>query len=234
MAPSARRRRTAAKAAIWVSASAPAAWLAWRAAHGGLGANPIEEVLHQTGWWGLVLLTTTLAITPVRRLAGWQTIVRYRRLVGLFAFFYLTLHFSTYLVLDQWFAWRYILEDIVERPFITVGFAAWLLLSALAVTSTRGWIRRLGARWQRLHRLIYLACTLGVLHFFWKVKADTREPLIFAAVVGILLLARLPAVHRLVSRRPTVPLPRRALAVTAEEDRRQMPGNVRGARQATE
>lgn len=234
MAPPARRRRTAVKAAIWVAASAPAVWLAWRAAQGGLGANPIEEVLHKTGWWGLVLLTTTLAITPVRRLAGWQRIVRYRRLVGLFAFFYLTLHFSTYLVLDQWFAWSYILEDVAERPFITVGFAAWLLLSVLAVTSTRGWIRRLGAKWQRLHRLIYLACTLGVLHFFWKVKADTREPLIFAAVVGILLLARLPAVHRRASRRPAVPRPRRALARAAEEERSQTPGNVRHVQQATE
>ena len=126
--------------------------------------------------------------------------MRYRRLVGLFAFFYLTLHFSTYLVLDQWFAWNYILEDIAERPFITVGFAAWLLLLTLAVTSTRGWIRRLGVRWLRLHRLIYLASSLGVLHFFWKVKADTREPLIFAAVVGLLLLARVPAVRRLISR----------------------------------
>jgi sulfoxide reductase heme-binding subunit YedZ len=200
MASSAHRCRVAAKAAIWISLLTPAAWLVWRATHGDLGANPIEEVLHRTGWWGLVLLTTTLAITPVRRLTGWHQIVRYRRLVGLFAFFYLTLHFSTYLVLDQWFAWNYILEDIAERPFITVGFAAWLLLLTLAVTSTRGWIRRLGVRWQRLHRLIYLASSLGVLHFFWKVKADTREPLIFAVVVGLLLLARVPAVQRLISR----------------------------------
>jgi sulfoxide reductase heme-binding subunit YedZ len=199
MTSSARRRR-AAKAAIWVSALTPAAWLVWRAIHGELGANPIEEVLHRTGWWGLVMLTSTLAITPVRRLTSWHSIVRYRRLVGLFAFFYLTLHFSTYLVLDQWFAWEYILEDIAERPFVTVGFAAWLLLLTLAATSTRGWIRRLGVRWQRLHRLIYFASALGVLHFYWKVKADTREPLIFAAVIGLLLLARVPAVQRLVSR----------------------------------
>ena len=143
MASSAHRRRAAAKAAIWVSALTPAAWLVWRATQGELGANPVEEVLHRNGWWGLVLLTTTLAITPVRRLTGWHSIVRYRRLVGLFAFFYLTLHFSTYLVLDQWLAWEYILEDIAERPFITVGFAAWLLLLTLALTSTRGWIRRL-------------------------------------------------------------------------------------------
>ncbi len=114
MASSASRRRAAAKVAVWVSALTPAAWLAWRATHGQLGANPIEEVLHRTGWWGLLLLTTTLAITPVRRLSGWHPILRYRRLVGLFAFFYLTLHFSTYLLLDQWLAWEYILEDIAD------------------------------------------------------------------------------------------------------------------------
>ncbi len=200
MAASARRRRVAVKTAIWASALMPVAWLIWRAARGELGANPIEELLHRTGWWGLVLLTTTLAVTPVRRLTGWHTIVRYRRLVGLFAFFYLTLHFSTYLVLDQWFAWKYILEDIAERPFITVGFTAWLLLLTLAITSTRSWVRRLGVRWQRLHRLIYLASALGVLHFYWKVKADTREPLIFAAVIGLLLVVRVPAVRRTISR----------------------------------
>lgn len=194
------RRRVAIKAAIWVSALIPAAWLIWQARLGDLGANPIEEVLHRTGWWGLVLLTVTLAVTPVRRLTGWHSIVRYRRLLGLFAFFYVCLHLSTYLVLDQWFAWSYILEDIAERPFITVGFAAWLILLALAFTSTRGWIRRLGKRWQRLHRLIYLAAGLGALHFFWKVKADTREPLIFVAVIAVLLLARLPAFRRFVSR----------------------------------
>jgi sulfoxide reductase heme-binding subunit YedZ len=200
MAFSVRRRRAAAKAAIWASALMPAAWLIWQGTHGELGANPIEEVLHRTGWWGLVLLTTTLAVTPVRRLTGWHQIVLYRRLVGLFAFFYLTLHFGTYLVLDQWFAWSYILEDIAERPFITVGFTAWLLLLAFAFTSTRGWVRRLGRRWRRLHRLIYVASALGVLHFYWNVKADAREPLIFGAVIGLLLLARVPAVQRLASR----------------------------------
>lgn len=199
MASSTKRRRVAIKAVIWVSALMPAAWLVWRAMHGDLGANPIEEVLHRLGWWGLVLLTTTLAITPVRRITGWHGIIRFRRLVGLFAFFYLTLHFATYLVLDQWFAWGYILEDIAERPFITAGFAAWLILLTLAVTSTRGWIRRLGRKWQRLHRLIYLAAGLGALHFFWKVKADTQEPLVFAGVIGLLLLARVPAVQRAIS-----------------------------------
>jgi sulfoxide reductase heme-binding subunit YedZ len=182
----------AVKTAIWVAALIPAAWLAWDATRGGLGANPIEALQLRTGWWGLVLLTTTLAITPVRRLTGWHSIVRVRRLLGLFAFFYICLHLTNYIVLDQWFDFSMILEDITERPFITVGFAAWLILLSLAITSTRGWIRRLGRKWQRLHRLVYVAAGLGTLHFFWKVKADTREPLVFVAIVAVLLLLRVP------------------------------------------
>ncbi len=200
MAGSAARRLAAAKALIWLGALVPAGWLVARAVRGHLGANPVEEVLHQLGWWGLVLLTTTLAITPLRRLTGWHGIIRFRRLLGLFAFFYLSLHFMTYLILDQWLAWGYIVEDIAERPFITAGFLAWLLLLPLAFTSTRGWIRRLGRKWQRLHRLVYLAAGLGVLHFFWKVKADTREPLVFVTILAVLLAARLPAVRRVASR----------------------------------
>ena len=183
----------AAKTAIWVAALIPAAYLAWNGARGGLGANPIEAVQLRTGWWGLVLLTVALAISPVRRLTGWHSIVRVRRLLGLFAFFYICLHLTNYVVLDQWFAFDMILEDITERPFITVGFGAWLILLALAITSTRGWIRRLGRNWQRLHRLVYAAAGLGALHFFWKVKADTREPLIFIAILAILFLLRMPA-----------------------------------------
>lgn len=188
-----RRGWVAAKATIWVAALIPAAWLAWNGVRGGLGANPIEAVQLRTGWWGLVLLTITLAITPVRRLTGWHSIVRVRRLLGLFAFFYICLHLTNYVVLDQWFAFGMILEDIVERPFITVGFAAWLALLALAITSTRGWIRRLGGNWRRLHRLVYVAAGLGALHFFWKVKADTREPLVFIAILAVLFLLRAPA-----------------------------------------
>lgn len=200
MAGSAARRLAFVKALIWLGALVPAGWLVARAVRGHLGANPVEEVLHQLGWWGLVLLTTTLAITPLRRLTGWHGIIRFRRLLGLFAFFYLSLHFMTYLILDQWLAWGYILEDIAERPFITAGFLAWLLLLPLAFTSTRGWIRRLGRKWQRLHRLVYIAAGLGVLHFFWKVKADTREPLVFVTILAVLLAARLPAVRRAASR----------------------------------
>ena len=192
------------RAAIWVLALSPAGSLAWRAASGNLGANPIEEVTHQTGWWALFILLASLSVTPLRRLTGWHRVIRYRRLIGLFAFFYATLHFLTYLVLDQFFAFAYILEDIAERPFITSGFAAWMLLLALAVTSTRRWIRRLGRKWQRLHRLVYLAATLGGIHFFWNVKADTREPLIFLSVLAVLLALRLPVLLRARSRRPTV------------------------------
>ena len=157
---------------------------------GGLGANPIEEITHRTGWWALLLLTVTLAVTPARRLTARPGLVKYRRLLGLFAFFYANLHFLTYLVLDQFFGWSYIVEDIAERPFITVGFGAWLILLLLAVTSTRGWIRRLRRNWQRLHRLIYAAALAGGVHFLWKVKADTREPLVFLAVIAALLAYR--------------------------------------------
>ncbi len=178
----------------------PGAWLASDFLRDRLGANPIEEVVHRLGWWGLVFLMLSLAVTPVRRLTGWNRLVRHRRFVGLVAFAYLTAHFLSYVVLDQFFAWSYILEDIVERPFIMSGFAAWFLLMPLAITSTRRWIRRLGRRWVKLHRLVYVAGALGVLHFYWKVKADTREPLIFAVVLLVLLLLRFPMVRRWIVR----------------------------------
>jgi len=186
----ARRRRILVKSVLWVGCLAPALSLGIAALADGLGANPIEEITHRTGWWALFLLTVTLAITPLRRLAGKPGWVRYRRLLGLFAFFYATLHFLTYLVLDQFFGWSYIIEDIAERPFITFGFAAWLILLVLAVTSTTGWIRRLRKNWQRLHRLIYAAALAGGVHFLWKVKADAREPVIFLVAIVALLLLR--------------------------------------------
>ena len=187
------------KAVVWAVCLLPAAWLAADAAMGRLGANPIEAVLHRTGWWALTLLLVSLSISPLRRLTGWGRLIRYRRLLGLFAFAWATAHFLSYVVLDQWFAWPFIAEDIAERPFILVGFAAWLLLVPLAVTSTTGWIRRLGRRWRMLHRVVYVAAGLGALHFFWKVKADTREPLIFIGILAVLLLLRLPVVTRRVS-----------------------------------
>lgn len=187
----ARRLRVAVKIVLWVACLLPAVVTGVQGLTDGLGANPIEEVTHRTGWWALFLLTATLAVTPLRRLTGRNDLVRYRRLLGLFAFFYGTLHLLTYLVLDQFFAWSYILEDIVDRPFITVGFTAWVILLLLAGTSTRGWIRRLGKRWRRLHRLVYAAALLGGVHYLWKVKADTREPLWFLAAIGALLGFRL-------------------------------------------
>jgi len=174
----------------------PAAWLTFEALAGRLGANPIEEVLHRTGWWALALLMISLAVTPIRRITGWNRVIRYRRLLGLFAFAWATAHFLGYLVLDQWFAWPYIVEDIAERPFILVGFSAWLLLLPLAVTSTTGWIRRLGKRWRTLHRVVYVVAALGTLHFYWKVKADTSEPLLFIGILAVLLLLRVPNVRR--------------------------------------
>jgi sulfoxide reductase heme-binding subunit YedZ len=180
------------RSAVWLVGLGPLLWAAVRFGTDNLGANPIEAVLHWAGRWTLILLLTGLAITPLRRLTGWNQIIKIRRLVGLFAFFYASLHLSIYLGLDQGFAWSFIVEDVVDRPFITVGAAAFLLLVPLAVTSTKGWIRRLGKRWQRLHRLVYSAAILGALHFFWKVKADTFWPLLAAAVLAGLLLARVP------------------------------------------
>jgi len=179
------------KATLFVLAALPAVWLGVDALRGNLTADPIKEITHRTGWWTLTLLMVTLAVTPVRRLTGWNQIVKVRRMLGLYAFFYAVLHLLTYVVLDLFFAWDILLEDVAKRPYITVGFTAFLILLALAITSTRGWIRRLGWRWQRLHRLVYVAALLGVVHFYWQVKADTREPLIYAGILAILLVARL-------------------------------------------
>jgi len=178
------------KAALFVLAALPALVLAVDGLRGNLTADPIEEITHRTGWWAITLLMGTLAVTPIRRLTGWNQAVRLRRMLGLFAFFYVTLHLLTYVVLDLFFAFDILLEDVMERPYITVGFAAFLILLALALTSTKGWIRRLGRRWQRLHRLVYVAALLGVIHFYWQVKADTREPLVYAGVLALLLAAR--------------------------------------------
>ena len=180
------------KSAVWLVGLSPLLWTGFSFATDDLGANPIETVLHWAGRSALILLLAGLAITPLRRLTGWNQIVKVRRLVGLFAFFYAFLHLSIYLGLDQGFAWSFIVEDVVERPFITVGAGAFLLLVPLAVTSTKGWIRRLGKRWQSLHRLVYPAAVLGVLHFYWKVKADTFWPLVAASILAGLLLVRVP------------------------------------------
>ncbi len=200
-----RRRVLLLKTAVWLLGLYPLARVAWWLRDGliGLGANPIEKVLHHTGWWALTLLIVTLAVTPLRRLTGRNELTRTRRPLGLFAFFYATLHFGIYLGLDRIFEWPYILEDLAERPFITVGFLAWLLLIPLAITSTRGWIRRLGRRWTLLHRLVYASGALGIVHFYWRVKADTRVPLIFAAVFLALMLLRMRPRRWLEKRSPT-------------------------------
>ena len=178
--------------AAWVLSLFPLALLVWRAATNSLGADPIEEILHFSGYWALVLLLATLAVSPARRWSGWNPLIGVRRLLGLFAFFYATLHAATYFGLDQALDIPAIAEDIVEHPFVTVGFLAWVLLIPLAATSTRGWIRRLGKRWQRLHGLVYVVGILGVVHFLWSTQVDEPEPLIFAAVLAVLLVLRAP------------------------------------------
>ena len=158
---------------------------------GRLGANPVEEILDRLGNWGLRMIMITLAVTPLRRITGWIWVARFRRMLGLFAFFYVLMHFLTWLILDQGVLLSAILEDLVERPFITIGFAALLLLIALAATSTNGMRRRLGRRWQTLHNAIYAIAILGVWHYWWQVKKDISEPLIYAAILTLLLGARL-------------------------------------------
>ena len=161
---------------------------AWR---GRLGANPIAEILNRLGFWALTFLLLSLAPTGIKILLGWTEPLRYRRTIGLFAFFYAFLHFATYLGVDQFFDLHAIGADIVKRKFITIGFLAFLLLVPLAVTSTDRWVRRLGfVRWKQLHRLSYLAALCGVVHFIWRVKADLRQPLTFAAILALLLLVR--------------------------------------------
>ena len=180
------------KAGIFAACLVPLALLAWRGVAGGLGANPIEYITHATGWWTLAFLLMTLLVTPLRRLTNLNWLLRLRRMLGLFAFFYVCLHFTTYLWLDQFFDWRSILKDIAKRPFITVGFSAFVLLVPLAATSTNAMVKRLGARrWQWLHRAVYAIATLGVVHYWWLVKKDITEPAIFAVLLAILLGARL-------------------------------------------
>jgi methionine sulfoxide reductase heme-binding subunit len=185
------------KPLVFAAALAPAAWLVVGLVTDRLGANPVEAITHETGTWTLRFLVLTLAVTPVRRLTGWNGLVRYRRMLGLFAFFYATLHALIYVWLDQFFDVAEIARDIVKRPFITAGVAAFVLMVPLAVTSTAGWIRRLGGRqWQRLHRLVYVAAIAGVLHYWWLVRLDTLRPLVYAAIIGALLAVRLWVARR--------------------------------------
>jgi len=157
---------------------------------GRLGANPVEEILDRFGNWALRFVMITLAVTPLRRLTGWNWLARFRRMIGLYTFFYALMHFLTWLILDQGVLLSAIVEDLVERPFITIGFAALLLLTALAVTSTNGMRRRLGRRWQTLHNAVYVIALLGVWHYWWQVKKDITEPLIYAVILAVLLAPR--------------------------------------------
>ncbi|EXJ14415.1 protein-methionine-sulfoxide reductase heme-binding subunit MsrQ [Imhoffiella purpurea] len=182
----------AAKVVLFMACLAPFGIMVREAVAGSLGANPVETLLHGTGDWALRLLLVTLAMTPLRRLTGLAWPIRLRRMLGLFAFFYAVLHLTVYLWLDRELAWSTILEDILERPYIGVGFLAFLLLIPLAATSTRGWMRRLGRRWTQLHRAVYVIAALGVLHYLWLVKADLREPLLYGAILLVLLAFRLP------------------------------------------
>lgn len=182
--------RRALSIAIWIALAAPAAAIAWQAAFADLGANPIETLEHATGEWAIRLLFATLAVTPLRRLAGWQAIGAFRRRIGLAAFAYATVHLSLWAVFDNGLDLATIAEDVVERPYVTVGFAAFVCLVPLAATSTRAAIRRLGKRWVTLHRLAYAAAALAVIHYWWLVKKDLRGPLLHAAVLGALFAAR--------------------------------------------
>jgi len=178
------------KVVVWIVCLVPFPWLGWRILEDGLGANPIEELIHWAGRAALTVLFLALAVTPVRRITGYNRLISVRRLVGLFAFFYASLHLLLYAVVDQGLAWSFIIEDVTDRWYITAGFSAFLTMVPLAITSTKGWIRRLGKRWARLHRLVYLTGALGVLHFYWRVKADTLWPLICAALLVGLLAPR--------------------------------------------
>jgi sulfoxide reductase heme-binding subunit YedZ len=195
------------KPAAFIAALVPAGWLVWAAMTGGLSVNPLEDITHETGLWALRFLCLTLAITPLRHLTGWHPLIRFRRMIGLFAFFYGTLHFLIYVIADRFaaldfpdgiVAWSTVMnltvsvgEDIYKRPFITIGFTALLCMVPLAATSTAGMIRRLGGRrWQALHRLVYAAGVAAVIHYWWLVKADVTDPRNYAVIVGALLAFR--------------------------------------------
>ena len=180
------------KAVLFLICLVPFASLCWRALHAGLGANPVEFVQHATGDWTLRFLLFTLTITPLRKLLNLPDLIRFRRMLGLFAFFYVCLHFLTYIGPDQSFSLAGMWKDVQKRRYVTVGFTAFVLLIPLALTSTAGWIRRLGGRrWRMLHRAIYVSAVCGVIHYYWLVKSDVRKPLFYAAMVAILLAWRL-------------------------------------------
>ena len=179
------------KPAVFASCLIPFWQLAYRAYSGDLGVNPIETITRFTGSWALLFLLASLAVTPLRRITGRNELIKFRRMLGLFAFSYALSHFATYLVLDHFFNWPAIGKDILKRPYVTAGFTALVVMIPLALTSTAGMIRRLGKRWQQLHRLVYLAAIAGVIHFYWLVKADISRPAQYGIVLTLLLGYRL-------------------------------------------
>jgi sulfoxide reductase heme-binding subunit YedZ len=190
-----------AKPLVFLLALLPLALLAWRLLNDDLGGDPIEALEQETGTWALRFVAITLALTPLRRLLGWNALARYRRMLGLFAFAYATVHLAIYAGLDMEFSAADLVEDVVEHPYVTIGFATWLLLVPLAITSTTGWTRRLGGhRWNRLHQLTYLVAVTGTIHYLWAVKKDTLRPFTYALVFALLLGWRVWARSR---RRPT-------------------------------
>ena len=179
------------KPVVFLLCLMPFAWLFWRAYNADLGAAPYEELEKQTGRWTLRMLAVTLAVSPARRLFGWNAAIRYRRMLGLFVFFYACIHLTAYLYLDMQFVAADIVEDIIEHKYITIGMFAFLTLIPLALTSTKGWIRRLGRRWQKLHNLIYVTAVAGTVHYLWAVKKDTFLPLVYFTIFAVLLGYRL-------------------------------------------
>ncbi|MDV7339498.1 protein-methionine-sulfoxide reductase heme-binding subunit MsrQ [Terasakiella sp. A23] len=188
----ARKKKIPVKPFVFVACLGPALWLVYGTFNGLLGANPIETILRDLGDWALRFILLGLAISPVRRVTGWAWVMRYRRMIGLYAFFYAFMHLAIYIGVDHFFDWATIGKDIVKRPYITIGMSALLLLIPLAVTSPKAMVRKMGAgRWKKLHKLVYPIAIAGVVHFFLLVKADVREPLVYAAILVVLLGERL-------------------------------------------
>ena len=176
------------KVVVFIAALLPLAWLVWKAAQNDLGANPVEYITHATGDCAMIFLLSSLAITPLRKLTKFPDLIRFRRMLGLYAFFYASLHLLTFVGLDHHFAWAEVLPDVYKRPFVTAGFTAWLLMVPLALTSTTWSIRKLGGKnWQRLHWLVYFSAIAAVVHYWWLVKKDITDPLIYAVILGVLL-----------------------------------------------
>ena len=211
------------KSLVFVACLIPLGQLAYRAYNADLGANPIDTVTRFTGSWALMFLLASLAVTPLRRITGWHELIKFRRTLGLYAFFYALLHFSTFVGLDHFFDLNRIGKDILKRPYVTAGFTAFVMMIPLALTSTADMIRRLGKRWQQLHRLVYLAAIVAVIHFYWLVKSDIRRPAQYAAILALLLGCRL-----VVKWRPLIPKQFSTRALSPSFHPPSSPDRVRG------